>query len=117
MIVSETTSWIDCEEGDSVKQICYETYALLLEYAEIGYDYDSVTTKMGRVINNLEYELILCDDQQKYLEGIIFDLNEYRDKIEKQVRKDKRKLKIMRILGYSSLGSNAILAILFVLKN
>ena len=108
---------IDCEEGDSLQWLCYDTYALFLEYAELGYDYDSVTTKLKKQVENLETDVRKCQDQQGYLKGIINDLNEYITHVERQLAKERKKLKIMKILSYSSLGTNAVLALILILKN
>jgi len=97
--------------------MCYDTYALFLEYAELGYDYDSVTTKLKKQVENLEVDVSKCEDQQGYLQGIIKDLNEYIFYVEKQLFKERRKLKVMKVLSYSSLGVNAVLTLVILIKN
>lgn len=97
--------------------MCYDTYAIFLEYAELGYDYDSVTTKLKKKVNNLETDVQKCEDQQGYLKGIINDLTEYINYVEEQLAKERRKLKVMKILSYSSLGFNAVLTLIIIAKN
>ena len=95
--------------------MCYDTYALFLEYAELGYDYDSVTTKLKKQITNLEIDLRECDNQQMYLETIIKELTDHIALMEKQMAKDQRRLKIMKLLSYTSLGANATLMVILIL--
>lgn len=97
--------------------MCYDTYALLLEYSELGYDYDSMETKYKTIIGNIRKDVILCEDQQKHLEGVILDMQEYIEILEKREARNKRKLKIMKAVSYSSLGANAILTLILLAKN
>ena len=103
-------------ENDSVKQILRSDYRLLLEYATLGEDYDSVTTLLRANIQNLKDEVYLCDYQQEQLEDIITELKNYATKLEKEVSKNRKKMKLMKLFAYCGVGSSAVLTLILILQ-
>jgi hypothetical protein len=112
---SATTSLGDYEsEEDSLKCIVYQDYALLLEYAELGYDLDSIVEAYDTIIMNLESGSAELIYQAGQLQTIISELQNHIETLEKKIKRQNRKLIFNRIYSYTGTAAIAILAIVIV---
>ena len=102
----------NCADGDSIKHICFDDYALLISYAIKGKDYDTVTTLLKQKIDNLNQEIKECDNQQQALIKATTELNQYINTLEKKYAVKSRRLKFSRSINY---GAGATIGILLIL--
>lgn len=110
------TSLKDCEQGDSLKTICYTDYALLLEYAELGYDYDTIVALFKKKIDYTNQKYLTCEQQKMHLTEINKEMRKYILLIEKRLEDAKKDVKIMRAIAYPSIFANAILLLIVIIK-
>ena len=105
----------DCGCDTSLKQLTHQDYDLLVEYALLGEDYDSLKLRLELLVDDAEAELAICDLQQDELEAIIEDLRKYISKLEKEVARNRRKLRVMKVFAYAGVGASAVLTLILIL--
>jgi len=89
---------------------------LLVEYALLGEDYDSVVYQLKEIQKNIEEQLSLCDMQQEFLEEIIVEIKDYVTLLEEENAKKFRRVKILKTISYLSVGANAVLVLILITK-
>lgn len=109
------TSWIDCE-NDSIKPVCYSDYALLLEYAELGFDYDSTVASHDREIAAKDSVLLLREVQIEACKEGAGAAVEAIDNLNADLSKANKRIRILKAVGLGSIGLNAVLLLLLLVK-
>lgn len=111
-----TISSKGCDQGDSLKTICYADYALLLEYAEVGYDYDTIVALFKVKIDYTNQKYLTCEQQKTYLLEINKEMRKYIEGIERRLKDADKKAKKMKAIAYPSILANAILLLIIIVK-
>lgn len=107
-IASGQASLNDC---DTVKRICYSDYVLLIEYAQLGINHDSIVIGLRRVIENLEDQNEISEKQINLVKKEVDLVKIYAKELEKELAKKQRNNKILASTS-SILGG--LLVVLFV---
>ena len=107
-IASGQASLNDC---DTVKSICYSDYVLLIEYAQLGINHDSIVVKLREVIINLEDQNEISEKQINLVKKEVDLVKIYAKELEKELAKKQRNNKILASTS-SILGG--LLVVLFV---
>ena len=105
-IASGQASLNDC---DSVKRICYSDYVLLIEYAQLGINHDSIVIELRRVIVNLETQNELTEDQIQLLKKESDLLQNHVREQDKELAAKKRKIKFLRFFATASTALSSVL--------
>lgn len=105
-IVSGQASLNDC---DTVKHICYSDYVLLIEYAQLGINHDSIVIELRRVIENLETQNELTEDQIKLLKKESDLLQNHVREQDKELAVRQRKIKFLRFFATASTTLSGVL--------
>ena len=111
-IVSGQESLNDC---DTVKSICYSDYVLLIEYAQLGINHDSIVIEMRRVIENLETQNQLTEDQIQLLKKESDLLQNHVREQDKELAVRKRKIKFLRFFATASTTLSSVLLLVFLI--
>lgn len=106
----------DCECDTTLKHLTNADLDLLVEYALLGEDYDSVVYQLKEIQKNIEEQLSLCDMQQEFLEEIIVEIKDYVTLLEEENAKKFRRVKILKTISYLSVGANAVLVLILITK-
>ena len=105
-IASGQASLNDC---DTVKSICYSDYVLLIEYAQLGINHDSIVIELRRVIVNLETQNELTEDQIQLLKKESDLLQNHVREQDKELAAKKRKIKFIRFFATASTALSSVL--------
>ena len=105
-IASGQASLNDC---DTVKSICYSDYVLLIEYAQLGINHDSIVIELRRVIVNLETQNELTEDQIQLLKKESDLLQNHVREQDEELAVRQRKIKFLRFFATASTALSSVL--------